>query len=60
MPALGTDYLGMGLTPVGLEDLSKLGSLRSALKGAGLASKLTEGVLNDNAYRFILKCSERW
>ncbi len=57
LPALGTDYLGMGSTPVGLEDLSKLGRLRAALKKAGLDA---ERVLNDNAYAFILKHSERW
>jgi len=60
LPALGTDYLGMASTPVGLEDLSRLGHLRSALKGAGLSSEQTEAMLNDNAYRFILKQSERW
>jgi len=60
LPALGTDYLGMGRTPVGLEDLSKLGRLRRALRGAGLTAKQAEGMLNDNAYGFILKHSEKW
>ena len=60
LPALGTDYLGMARTPVGLEDLSKLGRLRRALNAAGLTRKQTEGMLNDNAYSFILKHSEHW
>jgi len=60
LPALGTDYLGMGSTPVGLENLSRLGHLRSALKGAGLSSGQTEAILNDNAFGFILKQSEHW
>jgi membrane dipeptidase len=60
LPALGTDYLGMGSTPVGLEDLSRLGRLRKALKGAGLSSDQVGAVLNDNAYGYILKSSERW
>jgi membrane dipeptidase len=60
LPALGTDYLGMGRTPIGLEDLSRLGRLRRALRGAGLTTRQTERLLNDNAYSFILKHSERW
>ena len=60
LPALGTDFLGMQKTPVGLEDLSKLGHYRSALESAGLSASQIDGILNDNAYRFILKHSERW
>ena len=60
LPALGTDYLGMQSTPVGLGDLSKLGGLRRALKSSGMPSTQIEGILNDNAYNFILKHSERW
>ena len=60
LPALGTDYLGMQSTPVGLDDLSKLGRFRRALKTAGMSSTQIEGILNDNAYNFILKHSERW
>jgi len=60
LPALGTDYLGMQTTPVGLEDLSKLGRIRRALKAADVSSIQIEGILNDNAYNFILKHSERW
>ncbi len=60
LPALGTDFLGMRSTPVGLEDVSKLGRFRRALKGAGLTTKQTEGILNDNAYNFIFKRSEKW
>ena len=60
LPALGTDYLGMAATPEGLPDISKIGRLRSALKAAGLPSKVVQGLLNDNAYTFILKHAERW
>jgi len=60
LPALGTDYLGMSDTPVGLEDLSKLGRFRKALRRAGLTTAQTEGVMNDNAYSFVLERSERW
>jgi membrane dipeptidase len=60
LPALGTDYLGMQNTPVELGDLSKLGRLRRALKAAGMPTTQIEGILNDNAYNFILKHSERW
>ncbi|HUI24310.1 MAG TPA: membrane dipeptidase [Nitrososphaerales archaeon] len=60
LPALGTDYLGMQSTPVGLGDLSKLGRFRVALKRSGLTARQAEGILNDNAYAFILKRSEKW
>ncbi|HXW94874.1 MAG TPA: membrane dipeptidase [Nitrososphaerales archaeon] len=60
LPALGTDYLGMQTTPVGLDDLSRLGRFRKALKATGLSSGQIDGILNDNAYNFILKQSERW
>jgi membrane dipeptidase len=60
LPALGTDYLGMSSTPEGLEDLSKLGRLRRALKKSGIPPNLVQGILNDNAYKFILSRSERW
>lgn len=59
-PALGTDYLGMSSTPDGLEDLSKISSLRRALEKSGMAKRLVDGVLNDNALRFISKRSELW
>jgi len=60
LPALGTDYLGMQTTPVGLDNLSRLGRFRNALKTLGLSSRQIDGILNDNAYNFILKHSERW
>lgn len=60
LPALGTDYLGMQTTPVGLDDLSKLGHLKRALKMGGVSARQIEGILNDNAYNFILEHSERW
>ena len=60
LPALGTDFLGIQNTPVGLEDLSKLRNFSGALKKAGLSAGQVEGILNDNAYSFILKHCERW
>ncbi len=60
LPALGTDFLGMQNAPAGLEDLAKLGRFRSALKRSGLSTRQVEAILNDNAYSFILKHSERW
>ena len=60
LPSLGTDYLGMSSTPEGLEDVSRLGALTSALKEAGISSDFTEGILNDNAYRFVMQRSGRW
>lgn len=60
VPALGTDFLGISRTPVGLEDLSKLGRFRKALKEAGISPVQTRRILHDNAYQFILKQSERW
>lgn len=60
LPALGTDYLGMTSTPVGLEDLSKLGALKAALRSSGTSEAQAEGLLNDNAFRFIQKRSELW
>lgn len=59
-PALGTDYLGMSSTPEGLEDLSKLGRFREALKSLGISTGDVNRIFNDNAYSFILKHSERW
>lgn len=60
LPALGTDFLGMSTTPVGLENVSKLGKFRRALKGAGMQSEQAEAILDDNAYNFILKRAEHW
>ena len=60
LPALGTDFLGMTSTPVGLEDISKLSRLSRGLRKGGLSPEQVEGTLNDNAYRYILKHSERW
>jgi membrane dipeptidase len=60
LPALGTDYLGMSSTPTGLEDASKLATLRGALRTAGVSAEDVQGILNDNAFKFIHKHSERW
>ena len=60
LPALGTDYLGIQSTPVGLGDLSKLGRFREALRESGLPARQIEDILHNNAYEFILKRSEMW
>lgn len=60
LPALGTDYLGMASTPEELEDVSRLGVLKQALIQAGFPRERADGLLNDDAYAFILKRSERW
>ena len=60
LPALGTDYLGIQSTPVGLGDLSKLGRFREALRESGLSARQIEDILHNNAYEFILKRSEMW
>jgi membrane dipeptidase len=60
LPALGTDFLGMGTTPDGLENLSKLGNFVRALKGAGLSQQQVEGITQDNAMRLIRMYAEGW
>jgi len=55
LPALGTDYLGIGNTPDGLDDISKLGKLDRALRAAVLSAQQIRDIFNDNAYRFIMK-----
>ena len=60
LPALGTDFLGMTMTPVGLEDISKLSRFKSALKAAGLSAQQVQGLLNDNARRYIMKHADKW
>jgi membrane dipeptidase len=60
LPALGTDYLGIESAPVGLEDLSTLGNLKTALRKAGFSPQRVRGVLNDNALSFIMNHSEKW
>jgi len=46
-------------TPLGLEDLLKLGNFRTALRKSGFLAPQAPGILNDNAHRFNLKHSER-
>jgi membrane dipeptidase len=60
LPALGTDFLGMSSHPVGLEDISKVGRFRTALKQAGVPPGEADAILNDNAFRFIQKRSTYW
>lgn len=60
LPALGTDYLGMGSTPEGLEDISELKRFTSALGAAGLSEEEVDLITHGNAYRFISKHAEKW
>jgi len=60
VPALGTDFLGMASTPEELPDISKIGRFKGALRAAGCSKQQVDGLLDDNATRFILKHSERW
>lgn len=59
-PALGTDFLGMSRTPVGLEDVSKVGKFRGALISSGVERGEADRILHGNAYDFILKRSAAW
>ena len=52
--------MGISETPEGLEDLSKLGRFKAALREAGISPAQMKRILNDNAYQFILRQSERW
>lgn len=60
VPALGTDYLGMSLTPEGLPDVSKVGRYRSALKASGVPESAVKGIFDENARSFILKHADAW
>ena len=60
LTALGTDFLGIGSTPDGLENLSKLGNLERALKDVGLSQQQVEGITHDNAMRLIRTHAEGW
>lgn len=60
VPALGTDFLGMSLTPDGLEDVSKLDAFGGALAAAGLDGAAVQRILHGNAYDFVFKRSESW
>jgi microsomal dipeptidase-like Zn-dependent dipeptidase len=46
--------------PDGLENLSKLGNLERAMKGAGLSQQQVEGIAHDNAIRLIRTHAEGW
>jgi len=51
--ALGTDYLGIGSTPIGLEDVSRIGRLIEGLMKAGLSDDEIRGLMFENALRVI-------
>jgi membrane dipeptidase len=60
LPALGTDYLGIGSTPEGLDDISELKRFTKALKTAGISEEEIELITHGNAYSFISKYAENW
>ncbi len=51
--ALGSDYDGIGSTPVGLEDVSKMQNLYGALKDKGFTEKSIEKLFYQNALRVL-------
>jgi membrane dipeptidase len=51
--ALGTDYLGIESTPIGLENVSRIGRLIEGLVRAGLSDDEIRGLMFENALRVI-------
>lgn len=51
--ALGSDFDGIGSTPRGLEDISRLPLLLSAMKARGWPQKTIAGIAGGNALRLI-------
>ena len=51
--ALGTDYLGIGNTPQGLNSIEDIGNLVNGLLNAGFSEKEVNGLLYENALRVI-------
>jgi membrane dipeptidase len=60
LPAIGTDYLGMGSTPEGLENISELKIFTGALRAAGVSEEEVDLITHGNAYRFISRHAEKW
>jgi membrane dipeptidase len=53
VPALGSDFDGFVIPPVGLEDASMLPALTSALAARGMGRRVLEKVLGGNALRVL-------
>ena len=51
--SLGSDFDGFVVPPRGLGDVSRLDVLANALEDAGLPAKTVEGIMGDNAARFL-------
>jgi membrane dipeptidase len=55
---LGSDFDGVPVTPVGMEDASKLPALTTALRGRGFSPAEVEKILGGNVLR-VLEANER-
>lgn len=51
--SLGSDFDGMIVPVKGLRDVTGLVALREALRRAGLAARTVDGIMGDNALRFL-------
>ncbi len=58
--AIGTDYLGIIKTPVGLENITKLNGLFEKLKSLGMSDDELRKLAWQNAYRMIEQNANRW
>jgi len=58
--ALGTDYLGISVTPSGLEDITKLNGLFIKLADLGFGENEIRKLAWENAYRVMEKNAEKW
>jgi membrane dipeptidase len=58
--AIGTDYLGIAETPVGLEDISKLKRLFEALGSLGMKDDEIRKLAWGNAYRVFEVNAQHW
>jgi membrane dipeptidase len=58
--AIGTDYLGIGRTPKGLEDIAKLTNLLDKLRGMGMSEEEIRKVAWENAYGVLTQNAKLW
>jgi membrane dipeptidase len=57
--AIGSDYDGMIVPPLGLEDVSRLPVLRAALAQAGIGSDVLDAIWGGNALRVLREAEPR-
>ena len=58
--AIGTDYLGISHTPIGLEDITKLKDLFAKLAALGMKDDEIRQLAWQNAYRMIEQNAQKW